>query len=261
MLAEERRLAILEQLEAKRLVSVSDLSEWLAVSPMTIRRDLRTLEDRGALLRVRGGAASISGGYHQPPLLSRESQNALEKQAIGQAAASLVAHGDVVLIDAGTTTEHIAKNLRRKKKVVVVTNALNVAVELAHRDGVEVILVGGKLKKNEMSLVGPFSRHAFEEIHADKLFLSVAGIDLDTGLTEYDLLEAEGKQAMIKAASEVIVVCDHTKFGITRFARIAPLNVVQKVITDEGTPSRYLDGLREHNIEVIICPVNRSTSE
>jgi len=258
MLAEKRRLAILEQLESRRLVSVSELSTDLGVSPMTLRRDLRLLEGQGALLRVRGGAASLSDGYYQPPLLARESQNVQEKQAIGRAAAALVAHGDVILLDAGTTIQQIAKNLKGKEKVVAVTNALNVAVELMRCKGVEVILVGGKLKKKEMSLVGPLSRCALEQVHADKLFLSTAGIDPDTGLTEYDLLEAEGKQAMIKSASEVIVVCDHTKFGMTRFARIAPLSSVHKVITDDGTPSHYLNGLQENNIEVIVCPVDRS---
>lgn len=254
MLTEERRQTILEQLRARSMLSVAELSERLAVSPMTIRRDLQALEAQGALLRVRGGAASLHAA-NEPSLISREEQSAEEKEAIGQAAAGLVADGDVIILDAGTTTQHLARNLRTRRKVVVVTNAINVAAEILRCEGVEVIIVGGKLKKKEMSLVGPFGCHALGQIHADKLFLSVAGVDPEAGLTDYDLLEVDGKQAMIRAAREVILLADHTKFGVVSFARIAPLQTLHKVVTDSGTPLHYLDTLRQSQIEVIVCPV------
>src|ERR1035437_248425 len=252
MLIEERRNHLLKLILRDGRVLVSEMSDALGISRITIRKDLDYLESKGLVLRTHGGALTPQESTLQDPTLQEKEQKQLkEKQHIAKAAASLVEDGHCVLLDSGTTTTAIARELRRFSHLTVITNAVNIATELAGTD-FEVILIGGIVRKNSFSLVGPLAEDMLAEMHADILFLGVDGFDLDIGLTTPNLLESRVNRAMVGAASKVVAVCDSTKFDRRSLSRIVPATAIHHVITDTNLPDEIAEALRNLNIELTL---------
>lgn len=252
MLIDERRQHILQRIQEHGRVIVGELSSELKISQITIRKDLDYLQSRGLIQRTHGGALRIqSSAIIDPSLQEKRAHNLAEKQRIAAAAVELVQEGQCVILDSGTTTTLIAESLRKFLRLTVITNAVNIAAELANTD-FEVILVGGSLRKNSFSLVGPLAEDNLKEIHADLLFLGVDGFDTQVGITTPNLLESRVNRAMVKASRRVVVVCDSSKFGHCSLSRIVPPSAVHQVITDRNMPNEALESLRAMNIEVTL---------
>lgn len=251
MLIDERRQHVLNLLQRDGRVLVSELSDTLGISRITIRKDLDYLESKGLAQRTHGGALCAQGSaLLDPSLHEKEQKQFKEKQRIAEAAVKLVKDGLCVLLDSGTTTTVIARELRRFSHLTVITNAVNIATELAGTD-FEVILTGGLLRKNSFSLVGPLAEDVLGEMHADILFLGVDGFDPKDGLMTPNLLEARVNRAMVNAAKRVVAVCDSTKFQRRSLALIVPPSAINTIITDNQISSQDLETFTSAGIEVI----------
>jgi DeoR family transcriptional regulator, aga operon transcriptional repressor len=252
MLLEERRQHILAIIRQEGRVLVSEVSDALDISRITIRKDLDELESKGLVQRTHGGAlAPQKGALLDPSLEEKQHQQFKEKRRIAEAAITLVKEEQCVLLDSGSTTTAVARALRAFSRLTIVTNAVNIAGELADTD-FEVILTGGTLRRNSFSLVGPLAEDVLKEIHADILFLGVDGFDAKIGLTTPNFLESRVNRAMIKAARRVVAVCDSTKFTRRSLAIIAPPSAVHTVITDTMLPKDDEETLRNAGIELIL---------
>ena len=181
----------------------------------------------------------------------KQKQNFREKERIAAAALKMVEDGQCIILDSGTTTTAIAKGLKRFSQLTVITNAVNIAAELAGTD-FEVILVGGSLRKNSFSLVGPLAEDNLQEMHADILFLGVDGFDLEVGITTPNFLESRVNRAMVKAAQTVVAVCDSSKFNRRSLSRIVPPSAIHYVITDCKLPNDIAEALRLQNINLTL---------
>jgi DeoR family fructose operon transcriptional repressor len=252
MLAEERRLQIIDILNRKDtgMVSVAELSEVLDVSNMTIRRDLDWLEGMSLVKRVHGGAIACRSVTDEKPFYERGIAHSQEKEAIGRCAAQLVRDGERIILDAGTTTLEMARHLTDRRGLTVLTNALPVAEVLA-QSGAEVILLGGMLKSNELCSVGPMLNQQLANLAVDRFFLSAAGFSIDKGVTELDLLEASGKQAMLRTAEEVILVADSSKWGVVNLVQIAPMCALNRIVTAGGIAQDAVQQIEEHGVRVV----------
>ena len=252
MLNEERRRAILDVVNHDGRVLVKDLAQRFGTSQVTIRKDLEVLHGQGAIYRTHGGALPVrTGALLDPSLREKEKQHRKEKQRIGSAAAQLVKEGQSVLLDSGTTTTMIARELRGFRNLTVITNAVNIAADLAGT-AVQVILTGGILRENSFSLVGPLAEDSLRKLNADILFLGVDGFDLQSGLTTPNLLEARVNRVMVEIARKTVVVCDSSKFGRRSLSSIAPTSAVHQTITDNRISKAELRALEEAGIEVTL---------
>jgi len=251
MLIDERRQHVLAKIQNEGRVLVSELSESLGISRITIRKDQDYLESKGLVLRTHGGALAPQGdALFDPSLQEKEHKQLKEKQRIAESAAALVKEGMCILLDSGTTTTALARKLRSLSRLTVITNAVNIAAELAGTD-FEIILTGGTLRKNSFSLVGPLAEDVLGQVHADILFLGVDGFDADAGLTTPNLMEARVNRAMMNAATRIVAVCDSTKFRRRSLALIAPLKAIHTVITDDKLSDADAEMLTSLGIEVI----------
>jgi DeoR family transcriptional regulator of aga operon len=252
MLIDERRQHILELIQHQGRALVSDLSEQLNISQITIRKDLDYLQSKGVIQRSHGGALRVqSSALIDPTLQEKQKHNFREKERIAAAATKMVEEGQCVILDSGTTTTAVAERLKRFKQLTVITNAVNIAAELAGTD-FEVILVGGTLRKNSFSLVGPLAEDNLEEMHADILFLGVDGFDLEVGITTPNFLESRVNRAMVKATRQVVAVCDSSKFNRRSLSRIAPPGAIHHVITDQNLPKDIQEALRAMGIALTL---------
>lgn len=253
MLVDDRRKRILELVDKEGSVAVDDLAQRFAVSEMTIRRDLRLLQKSGFLKRVHGGATSNRGRSYEPPFMLRATEYNTAKVAIGRQAAELVQDGDSIALDVGTTTLELARNLVDRQNLTVITPSLHIANTLASQPGIRLILSGGIVRPGELSMVGQLAEDALAKFHVDKLFLGVGGIDIETGLTEFNVDDSQVKQALIRRAKECIVVTDSSKFGNIAFAAVAPISVVDTIVTDSYLNPNIRVSLEERDIEVILA--------
>lgn len=252
LLIEERRQHVLDRIQRDGRVLVTDLSEQLGISRITIRKDLEYLQNKGLIQRTHGGALALGpSSLFDPTLIEKEKLHQKEKQRIAEAAVELVSEGQCVLLDSGTTTTAIARALRKFSRLTVITNAVNIAAELSSTD-FEVILTGGTLRKNSFSLVGPYAEDHLRDLHTDILFLGVDGFDLEVGLTTPNIPESRVNRAMVQAAKQVVAVCDSTKFGHTSLARIVPTSAIGTVITDTKLGAEQANALRAAGVRVIL---------
>jgi DeoR family transcriptional regulator, aga operon transcriptional repressor len=252
MLIEERRQHILSLIQKQGRVLVDELSEQLNLSKITIRKDLDYLQTKELLIRTHGGALPIqAGALSDPSLEQKEILRHEDKHRIALAAAAMVVEGQCVILDSGTTTTAIARELLSFRHLTVITNALNIASELARSD-FEVILVGGTLRKNSMSLVGPLAEDVLREMHADIVFIGVDGFDTRFGLTTPSVLEARVNRAMVNAAERVVAVCDSSKFGRRSLSLIVEANAIHHVITDNDLSPDQARAIREIGIELTL---------
>jgi DeoR family transcriptional regulator, aga operon transcriptional repressor len=227
----QRLDAILERLSGEGNVDVGRLADDLSVSAATIRRDLRVLEERRLLSRTHGGAVG-PGVLYELPLRYRSAHREEEKRRIATAAAARVAEGAAVGLSGGTTTTEVARALAERQGLTVVTNALNIAWELAVRPNIKLVLTGGVVRGTSYELVGPLAEAGLPLINLDIVFSGADGISLDAGLTTHHEVEAHTNRALIGRAARTVVVADSTKIGMVAFARICELTSVHELITD-----------------------------
>lgn len=248
----DRRVIILEKLEQEGKVDVVSLSQALGVTEVTIRNDLARLEQKNMLIRARGGAFKIDRVGVDFTLSDKNRHHYEEKARIGKAAAKLIEEGDTIILDSGTTTLEITKNME-VSGLTVITNALNVVNQLTENENVTVIVPGGVLRKNSLSLVGGGAEDSFKNYFCDKLFLAVDGISADFGLSTPNVEEAHLNRVMIGISKKVIVVTDSSKFNKRSLAFIASVSEIDVVVTDDGIPSEERKKLENAGVEVIIA--------
>jgi DeoR family transcriptional regulator, aga operon transcriptional repressor len=252
LLNEERRREVLGILQRDGRVLVKDLAKHFRISQITIRKDLEFLDGQGVIQRTHGGALPVqTGSLLDPSLREKERLHRKQKTQIALAAASLVEEGQSIVLDSGTTTTAIARVLKDKEKLTVITNAINIAAELAGTH-IEVILTGGMLRKNSFSLVGPLAERVLRQLSADILFLGVDGFDTKAGLFTPNLLESEVNRAMVEISRRTIAVCDSSKFGRRSLCNIMPVTMVHEVITDKQIPKSDFNALKEAGVKVTL---------
>lgn len=254
--AAERRRRVRDWLVEHGSVRVAHLARLLSVSEETVRRDLRALADEGVAQTVHGGAILQDAAGTEPrvlPVDRRESVEQEAKQWIGATAARYVEPGQVVILDAGTTTVSVAQHLRQHHHLTVVTNALPAAQACAAIPESSVYVVGGKLVPQSMSLIGVQAHRDLAKVQADWAFLGAAAIHTGSGFTSADPYEAEVKRAMIRAARQVAIVADHTKFEARRFATFAEAEDVHYLFTTPGLAPAARRWLEQAGVRVVIC--------
>jgi DeoR family transcriptional regulator of aga operon len=253
MLNEERRRAILDLMQHDGRVLVADLAEQFQTSQVTIRKDLEILHVRGLVHRTHGGALPTrQGALEDLTLREKAKLYRKEKLAIAIAAARLVAEGQVVILDSGTTTTEIARALRNFKNLTIITNAVNIAAELAN-SSLEIILTGGAVRKNSFSLVGPIAEETLRRLSADILFLGVDGFDVQYGLSTPNLQEAKVNRVMVEIAKRTVAACDSSKFGRRSLSLIVEPSALHHVITDHGIRKADMKALKRAGIEVTLA--------
>jgi DeoR family transcriptional regulator of aga operon len=248
-----RRATILKALTEQGSVQVNELVKQLGVSAVTIRSDLSKLESQGLAIRSHGGAMPARTPPTEHTVPQKDAINHDQKERIGALAASMVKPGDNVIIDSGTTTISLARHLRDAQNVTVMTNGLNIAWELADAPGVDLILTGGLLRKQSLSIQGLQAEACLQAYSFDKLFLGVDGFDLQFGVTTHHEAEASLNHKMVERARKIIVLADASKFGCVSLHRIVQLDRVHTVITDAGISREYREGLINAGIELLIA--------
>jgi DeoR family transcriptional regulator, aga operon transcriptional repressor len=252
VLNEERRRAIVDFVNQNGRAWVHELAKKFGSSEITIRRDLDMLHERGLLYRTHGGALPIRAGSESDrDLTQRELQHPREKVKIAAAAARMVKQGQSIILDSGSTTTAIARALRGFQQLTVITNAINIAGELAGGN-VDVILTGGMLRKNSFSLVGPIAEESLRRLKADILFLGVDGFDTHSGVSTPNLLEAQLNRLMVSIAARVVAVCDSSKFGRSSLSSIVPISNIHGVITDKQIPKADLRALKKAGLDITL---------
>jgi DeoR/GlpR family transcriptional regulator of sugar metabolism len=251
----QRRAQIAELVRQSGSARVADLAGRFQVSEVTIRNDLEQLEKQGQLVRDRGGALPLDHAREITSLLAVEQRAHLqivEKQRIARAAARLVEPGDTILMDAGTTVVEMAPHLAGIEPLTVVTNALNVALEISTKTNARVILLGGNFSRESSSTLGSLAENTLRELLVQKAFLGTQAFDLEHGFTDTTLEIAQIKRAMIKAARRTILLTDASKLNRHGFIKVAPITAVQTIVTDTGLPAEVRVELERLGIELLI---------
>jgi DeoR family transcriptional regulator, aga operon transcriptional repressor len=253
LLVEERRRRILELLDGQERATVEELVARFRVTAVTIRGDLDALADAGSLVRSHGGALKRLD-QQDVPIAVKETLHHDEKVRIGHAAARLIREDETIILDSGTTTAEIARQLKflKLKSLTVITNALNIAVELASLPHVRVIMIGGILRQMSSSTVGPQAEQMLRGLYADRLFLGVDGLDPEGGLSTHDVLEAQLNALMIKVSREVTAVADSSKFLRRTLSLIGGLHEIHRIITDDKVDQQIVASLRARSLEVMV---------
>jgi DeoR family transcriptional regulator, aga operon transcriptional repressor len=253
LLIEQRRRRMLDLVGQDGQATVAELAKIFSISAVTARGDLDALASLGSIVRSHGGAVRRLDTAQDFPLRTKEALHREEKCRIGRAAAELVRPGETIILDSGTTTVEIARYLKiiKTQPLTVITNALNIAVELTDTPDISLIMIGGLLRPLSCSFVGPQAEAMMNEFHADRLFLAVDGFDLHAGPSTPDVLEAQLNNVMMRSAREVTVVADFSKLGSRAISKIGPFEKINRLITDKRAPADFTEGLRQKGIEVI----------
>jgi DeoR family fructose operon transcriptional repressor len=250
-LAPERHERLRGLLRERSAVRVRDLCRELRVSPATVRRDLEELVRRGELRRVHGGALSAHSALEEPLFEDKAHRGVAEKQRIAHAAIEYIQGGETIYLDGGSTVLELARLLRHRNDVTVVTNSVRAAQELAS-SGPRLILISGELRRLSQTLVGPLTRLAFADLHVDKAFMGTLGLTLEHGLTTTDPGEAFTKELAIRHAGQVILLMDASKVGKVGLSRAGALEDVSVLISDKGMERGFARGLRKAGIRVVL---------
>lgn len=254
LLVEERRRKILDLVAESSRVTVAEIVRRFGVSAVTARTDLDALSATGSVVRSHGGALCPQEPTKDYPVSFKASLHQAEKSRIGRAAARLVNANETIILDNGTTTLEIARHLKTMKLqgLTVITNALNIAAELADSPGMMLIMLGGLMRQISSSFVGPQAEAMLAELHADRLFLAVDGFNLEIGASTPDILEAHLNEAMMYAAKETTIVADFSKLGRRSVSKIGSVERVNRLITDSHAAPAFLEAVRQKGIEVIV---------
>lgn len=247
----DRRDKIIQRIRSEGSVRVDELSEEFNVSTVTIRNDLDFFEKKGLIHRTYGGALLLDNVYKDPPIEEKKKINVEEKQRIGEYAAGLIKDGESIILDSGSTTREIALRLKDKKSLTIMTNAINIALELAGDTNLQIMLTGGVLREESYSLVGPEAERTMQNYYFDTLFLGVDGLDFKHGLTTSNPLEAQLNRIMVERSNRIIAVTDSTKFGRHSFSYICDFSPIDMIITDNKITVDFEEQLKKRNISVV----------
>lgn len=251
MLALERRNLILEKLQEEKKVVVSELSQQFNVSEETIRRDLEKLEKEGLATKSYGGAVLNESTSIDMPFNVRKKENVVGKQKIAELVAEQIHNGDHIILDASSTAVFIAKAIKDKENLTVITNSIEIIIELSDVSDWNIICSGGSLKEGYLALVGPKTAEGFSSFHADKAIFSCKGLDMEKGVTDGNELFSQAKQVMMKSARESILAIDSSKFDRIAFSRLCEANGMNTIITDSKPAQRWLDYFQKNNIKCL----------
>lgn len=250
MLVAERLQKIVQLVNERGSMRVTELSELCRVTEETIRKDLDKLEAEGKLVRSHGGAVSVQDTQQEAPYFEREIINVEEKKQIAMAAVGLIEPGDRIILDASTSAWWIARYLP-DQPLTVLTNSMKVALELAPKEKIQVISTGGILVPTSLSFVGPLTERSLDTYHVDKMFLSCKGIHLSRGITEPNELQGLVKRKMIRQSDHVYLLADYSKFGVRSFTHVADWSEVHHLVTDARSDPEMIRQIRERGINVM----------
>lgn len=248
----DRREQIVTLLHRDGIVKVAELVKMFGVSIETIRRDLEDLERQGILKRVYGGAVAGKKRGLEPNIELRKTEHYEQKKAIGEKAAELVEDGDVIVIDLGTTTLELARALVGKKtSLTVLTNSIPIAVVLSQDSNIRVFLIGGEVRKGELSVSGNLADENIGMFQTDKVFLGVGGLTEKYGITDFHVEETPFRRISVSRTQKVLALADHSKFGITAMNVVCDVSGIDVLITDTGADPDAVQKFRNKGIEVI----------
>ena len=253
--AGDRMHRVLELLDTRDMVGVTELAHLFAVSEVTIRSDLTTLASQGLVARIRGGARALQRGQSEVAFDVRLRVQADGKRAVARAAAAMVGDGEAIALDSSTTAFYVALELRDRQELVVVTNGLRVASALADAPGVSVIVPGGILRLAAMSLVGDFASAVLHTTSIGKGFFGARGVSLDRGLMDLNPEEVRIKREMAEVCERVIGVFDHTKWRRSALLSFVPAEGVSAIVTDSEAPSELIDAWRRTAVDVVVAAI------
>lgn len=251
MTIQDRHRYILDQLSSKGFVKVQDIAESLGVTGATIRKDLRTLESRHLIYRNHGSASPVKQKVVDMPVHEKAEINAVQKKRIALAAVGMIGEDDSIIMTSGTTIEAMAHHLRAKGCLNVVTPSIRVGVTLSEKDGVEVMMLGGKLVKNSLSVRDTYTLEGLKNVKCSKLFVSCDGFDLDAGVTTAFVEEARVTNAMMDAATQVILLADSSKCGKVGFGKICDFGRIDILITDSGIQEGVKSSIEAAGVQVL----------
>ena len=249
----ERQQKLTRLLEQTGRISVAQICDHFGVSEATARRDLETLSEQGKLQRVHGGAIAVEQAPPELPILERETEQPDEKLRVGRAAAALIADNETVFLGSGTTVLEVARNVRNRRNLTVITNSLPVLNTLAGLDGITVVSLGGMLRNTELSFIGHITEQALSEVRADKVFMGARGVSLEHGLTNDYLQETMTDRAILRIGREVVIVADHTKINRVATAFLASVDNIHTLVTDKDADKEFVKAIKKQNINVILA--------
>ena len=249
----ERQKQILSLLTRQQRLSVAEIVAQFAISEATARRDLETLASQGKAQRVHGGVIAVEQAPPELPILERESEQLDEKIRIARATAELVSDKETVFLGSGSTVLEVARHLRNRRNLTVITNSLPVLNTLVGINGITVISLGGMLRDSELSFIGHITEQALTEIRADKVIMGTRGVSLEHGLTNDYLQETLTDRAIMKIGRAVIIIADHTKVNRVATALLAPLDSVQTFVTDSKADRKFIQVLKKNGINVLVA--------
>lgn len=252
MVIAERHKHILDKLQSAGYVSVSELSREMNVTMVTVRKDLRILEEKGLLYRTHGSATPVAPYVNDRSVNEKKLVNVEEKQAIAKEAATMLKENEAIIIGSGTTVVAFAQAIPKNFPLTVLTGALNVTMTLMDYPHVELVQLGGVVRKSSSSVVGHFAEEMIKEFACSKLFLSVDGIDPEFGLTTSNMMEAHLNTKMIQAVQKTVVLADSSKFGKKGFGKISNLEDIDIIISDKALSPHYHRKLEDKGIEVFL---------
>ena len=250
MFSMERQQKIEELIKQKASVQVNELALEFNVSESTIRRDLQEMETKGFLIRTHGGAMEVSRLNYEMSFKEKEIENISDKQKIGEIAAAMIEDGDTIILDSGTTTLEIAKRITAKS-VTVITNSIDIALEISNKENIELIVAGGSLRHTTRAMVGPIAENVIKNFRVDKAFIGVNGISIKAGFTTPNFLEAQIKKTIIEVAKRSIIVADRSKFNKVCFSVIGELKDVSSIVTSNSLEKDIRTKFKELGVDLI----------
>jgi DeoR family transcriptional regulator, aga operon transcriptional repressor len=250
MIIAERHKYILDKLRSAGYVSVAALSKEMKVTMVTVRKDLKILEDKGLLFRSHGSATAAAPYVNDRPVNEKKLVKVDEKMAIAKMAASMLVDKDAIIIGSGTTVVAFAQAIPKNLNLTVLTAAMNVNMALMDFPNVELVQLGGVVRKSSSSVVGHYAEDMIGDFSCSKLFLSVDGIDTDFGLSTSNMMEAHLNGRMIAAVQKTIILADSSKFGKKGFGKIADLEDIDTIISDQALPQHFVQVLEDKGVEV-----------
>lgn len=253
MLKPERQQLITKIISEQGWITVSELAEHFDVSEVTIRRDLRELTEQGLVKRAHGGASPVRSANNSSPVIQRMQTMSDCKKRIARTAAQLIRNGDSIFVGSGSTTAYLIPYLTHYRDLTVVTNALNIATDLTSADNLTVVVVGGMLRAPELSLVGHIAEQALAEVRVDKVFMGMAAVSLEAGLSNDYLPEVMTDRKLFEMHAEKILLADHTKFGRVSSAYVAPVERLNTIVTDTETEDGIIESIKRLGVKVLIA--------
>jgi DeoR family fructose operon transcriptional repressor len=261
MFVEQRQAVLLGFLQQNGVGRITEMAEHLGVSTMTIRRDLEKLEAQGQVRRIFGGAVLERAPASEPPLEARGLVREQEKMLIGAAAAQLIQDGDMVILDAGSSTLCLAKHLHGSRGITLVTHSLPILWELADETNVSVVALGGELNHQQKYFHGPLAEYALRQMRIDRVFLGIHGVQAEHGLSEMTFTDIPLKRLFMSISREIIVLADSSKIGQASFFRLCPISEVDKIITDAGADAQEIARLEQAGVQVVVAGANGKHNE